>query len=454
MASLRDLPSVDKLLQAAPLQAWQATYGRAGVLETARAVLDALHAELRHNGTHPLPALDELVARLGAALEVRFRPSLRPVINATGVIVHADLGHAPLSLAAQQAIAAVGGQYSGLEFDLEDDKRGSRHGRAEAALCELTGAEAALAVNSAAAALVLVLSALAQGKQVILSRGHLVEMSGALRLPDLVTQSGALLVEVGTTNCTRLSDYAAAIGPQTAMLMHVHSPNFQMIGFTEEAPLDKMAVLAHERGLICLQALGSGALLDTAQFGLAHQPTVQESVQAGADLVVFSGDELLGGPQVGIIVGQQELVAKLKQHPLARALLIDRLRYAALAATLDHYRSGQALAQVPVWRMLSRPSDELLQAARRWADAWGGIILPGQSTLGGSSLPGQALPTTLTALHVPNPNSFLARLRRHEPPIIARIQEERVLFDPRTVLDGQEDALIDGVKLALEREDR
>ncbi|MCS6835880.1 MAG: L-seryl-tRNA(Sec) selenium transferase [Anaerolineae bacterium] len=454
MASLRDLPSVDKLLQAAPLQAWQAAYGRAGVLETARAVLDALRAELRHNGTHPLPvpALDELVARVGAALEARFRPSLRPVINATGVIIHTNLGRAPLSLAAQQAIVAIGGQYSTLEFDLEDGKRGSRYAHAEAALCELTGAEAALVVNNAAAALVLVLSALAQGRQVILSRGHLVEIGGAFRVPEIMAQSGALLVEVGTTNRTRIGDYAAAISPQTAMLMHVHSSNFRMIGFTEEAPLGEMAALAHERGLICVQDLGSGALLDTAQFGLSHEPTVQESVQAGVDLVVFSGDKLLGGPQGGIIVGRRELVAQLKKHPLARALRVDKLGYAALAATLDHYRCGQALAQVPVWRMLSRSLDELLQAARRWADAWGGIILPGQSTIGGGSLPGETLPTTLAALHVPKPDAFLARLRQHEPPIIARIQDERVLFDPRTVLDGQEDGLIEGVKLALERE--
>jgi L-seryl-tRNA(Ser) seleniumtransferase len=452
MATLRDLPSVDKLLQAAPLHAWQAAYGRAGVLETARAVLDALRTEVRQNGTHPLPSLDELVARLGAALEVRFRPTLRPVINATGVIIHTNLGRAPLSRAAQQAIMAIGGQYSTLEFDLEDGKRGSRYVHAEAALCELTGAEAALVVNNAAAALVLVLSALAQGREVILSRGHLVEIGGAFRVPDIMAQSGAKLVEVGTTNRTRSSDYAQAIGPQTAMLMHVHSSNFKMIGFTEEAPLDELAALAQARGLVFAQDLGSGALLDTAPFGLAHEPTVQESVQVGVDLVVFSGDKLLGGPQAGIIVGRRALVAQLKKHPLARALRVDKLGYAALAATLDHYRSGQALAHVPIWQMLSRPLDQLLQAARRWADAWGGIILPGQSTIGGGSLPGETLPTTLAALHVPSPDAFLARLRQHNPPIIARIQDERVLFDPRTVLEGQEEALVEGVKLTLGQE--
>jgi L-seryl-tRNA(Ser) seleniumtransferase len=448
--ALRALPSVDALLNSARADALIAQYGRAAALDALRAALADCRARLLA-GDLPRHDPAALLAQAEAALAGQFAPTLRPVINATGVIIHTNLGRAPLSAAAQAAVMAAAQQYNTLEFDLESGKRGSRLRHAGDALCAVTGAEAALVVNNNAAALVLLLSALAHEREVIISRGQLIEIGGGFRVPEVMAQSGALLVEVGATNRTRAADYERAITDRAALLMRAHASNFRMIGFTEETPLAILAQIAQRHGLYLVDDLGSGALLDTAPFGLAHEPTVQESLAAGADLVAFSGDKLLGGPQAGIIVGRRDLIDQLRQHPLARAIRADKLCLAGLVATLDHYRRGEALTHIPVWQMIARPLDDIRQAAAGWAAQVGGVVIDGESAVGGGSLPGATLPTALLALDVPGPDDFLARLRAAEPPVIARIADDRVLFDPRTLLPGQDKPLLAAVRGALSR---
>ncbi len=445
--ALRALPAVDNLLNAA--EALVAQYGRQATVTALRDTLDKVRTQLREGET-PAIDVDSLLELAQQHLARRFQPMLRPVINATGVIIHTNLGRAPLSLAAQQAVAKIATQYNTLEFDLADGKRGSRLIHARELLSEITGAEAALVVNNNAAALVLLLSALAQGREVIISRGQLVEIGGGFRVPEVMEQSGAKLVEVGATNRTRAADYEQAITDETALIMRAHASNFKLVGFTEETPLATLATIAHQHQCYLVDDLGSGALLDTVQFGLEHEPTVQESLAAGADLVAFSGDKLLGGPQAGILVGKRDLIDHLKRHPLARAIRADKLALAALTATLDHYRKGEALEQVPIWRMIARPLADIQRTAEQWAAQTGGQVVAGESTVGGGSLPGATLPTALLALEVDQPDAFLAQLRQNQPPIIARIADNRVLFDPRTVLPGQEIELIQGVQQSLQ----
>ncbi len=441
---LRKLPAVDKLINSELCVPLIKQYGREATLDALRAVINAARESII-GGEDTTVDSETLLAQAVIHLESVFRPTLLPVINATGVIIHTNLGRTLLSETARQAMFDVAGQYNTIEFDLESGGRGSRYVHAEALLCELTGAEAALVVNNTAAALVLVLSALGQGREVIISRGQLVEIGGGFRVPDIMQQSGATLVEVGTTNRTRATDYECAITEDTAMLMAVHTSNFKQIGFTESTALSDLAQIAHARGLYLLDDIGSGTLIDTAPFGLEHEPMVQESIAAGSDLVTFSGDKLLGGPQAGIIAGAGELIAGLKRHPLVRSLRVDKLCYAALNATLDHYRKGEALTHIPVWRMVARQLDDIRETAGRWAEQTGGTVIAGESTVGGGSLPGATLPTALLALDVESADSFAAGLREIEIPIIARITEGRVLFDPRTVLPEQEMALMDGI---------
>ena len=438
---LRSLPAVDALLGDAAGQALCAQYGRAATLEALRATLQQTRGAI-HSGAATAPSRAALLECARAKLAQRFRPGLRRVINASGVILHTNLGRAPLAEAAVQAMVEVGAHYNTLEYDLERGARGGRLKHCEAALCALTGAEAALVVNNNAAALVLLLATLAQGRDVIISRGQLIEIGGGFRVPEVMSSAGARLVEVGTTNRTRLADYERAIGPDTALLLRAHASNFRMTGFTEEAPLAQLAQLAHARGLLLVDDLGSGALLDTAQFGLLHEPTVAESMAAGADLVAFSGDKLTGGPQAGIIVGRAEPLDALKRHPLARALRADKLCLAGLAATLDLWQRGAALTQIPIWRMIAREAEELQAVAAAWAQRLGGSVVAGESAVGGGSLPGATLPTWLLALEVTQPDEFLAQLRAAQPPVIARIADGRVLLDPRTVLPGEEEELL------------
>lgn len=444
-SKLRALPGVDALLNAPGAAALCTEYGRAQVVDALRAALEAARAAIRGGGD--VPETLALLHHAATLLATESASTLRPVINATGVIIHTNLGRAPLSKRAVRAMQAVAAGYSTLEYDLGPGQRGKRDAHAERIVCDVTGAEAALVVNNNAAAVLLILTALAQGREAILSRGQLVEIGGGFRVPEVMAQSGAQLVEVGTTNRTRLADYERAIGVNTALLMVAHASNFKMIGFTEQPSLADLAALAHARGLPLVNDLGSGALLDTAPFGLAHEPTVQEALAAGCDLVAFSGDKLIGGPQAGIIAGRRELVDALNRHPLARAVRMDKLDLAALVATLDSYRRGAALEEIPVWRMIALSLDVIRRRARRWAKQIGvGRVIAGESTVGGGSLPGETLPTALLALDVPSPDTFAAALRREPTPIIARIADDRVLFDPRTVQAEEDRAVVESVK--------
>ncbi len=445
---LRALPAVDALLSTERGSALRDEHGLVQTVEALRAALDAARQAIRA-GAAP-PDAGALLGDAAAYLARRATPSLRPVINATGVIIHTNLGRAPLSERAIAAVEAVARGYSTLEYDLGPGGRGRRDVHPERILCEVTGAEAALVVNNNAAAVLLVLLALAHGQEVLLSRGELVQIGGGFRMPDVMAQSGAHLVEVGTTNRTSLEDYATAITERTALIMAVHASNFRMLGFTEQPALADLAALAHRHDLLLVKDLGSGALLDTAPFGLAHEPTVQETLAAGCDLVAFSGDKLLGGPQAGIVVGRAELVAALKRHPFARAVRMDKLDLAALVATLDSYRRGAAWDEVPVWRMIATPYASLRRRALRWRRRLGaGTVVEGESTVGGGSLPGETLRTALLALEVPHPDDFVAALRREPTPIIARIAGDRVLLDPRTVLPGQDRALLESLRRLL-----
>ncbi|MGE5221759.1 MAG: L-seryl-tRNA(Sec) selenium transferase [Omnitrophica WOR_2 bacterium] len=452
MHHLRSLPSVDLLLQNPLVVEWEAAYGRPLTLEAIRTSLD----EIRRNYSTEIeiPGEQELLEMAREKLATWTSPALQPVINATGVILHTNLGRAPLSRSALQAIQAVALGYSNLEYDLQKGQRGSRLVHTEDLLKHLLEVEAALVVNNNAAAVLLALSGLARRKGVIISRSQLVEIGGGFRVPDVMKQSGAHLVEVGTTNRVHLSDYEQALADaSTGLVMRAHRSNFRIIGFTSEPALQEICQVAHQAGIPVVDDLGSGALLDTARFGLAHEPTVQESLEAGADLVCFSGDKLLGGPQAGIIVGRGDLVAKLKKHPLARAIRADKLCLAALTATLHHYLKNEAEKEIPVWKMIAMTLEEVHLRARNWSEALGkGSVLQGESTVGGGSLPGETLPTYLLALDVRNPNRWMRRLRAAQPPVIARTLDDRVVVDPRTVLPEQEQTFINILKASLEGE--
>jgi L-seryl-tRNA(Ser) seleniumtransferase len=399
------------------------------------------------------PSEEQLVENvLGLATAV-FQPSLRPVINATGVIIHTNLGRTPLSDDAIAALTAVSRGYSNLEFDLDAGERGSRYTHLESVLRQLTGAEGAIAVNNNASALLLTLSALAHGREVIISRGQAVEIGGGFRIPDVMLQSGAHLVEVGTTNRTYLRDYESAITPDTVAIMRVHASNFRVIGFTTSPSIHEIGSLTRKSDLLLLDDLGSGCLLDTAQFGLAPEPTVSQSISAGADLVLFSGDKLLGGPQAGVIVGREELIAQLRRHPLARAVRMDKATIAGLTATLHHYLRGDALTKVPVWRMIAMPVRDIERRARRWARAIGAParVVDGRSMVGGGSLPEESLPSKVVA--IAGEGAFVAalahRLRTADPPVIARIEHDTLLLDPRTVRPDEDRALLAALQAAL-----
>lgn len=449
ITSLRDLPSVDQLLQAPQVQDWLAKYGRSLVLESIRKTLD--QARLNFGQGKPIPQQAEILTGIARVLEQWTTPTLIAVINAAGVILHTNLGRAPLSQSAMQAAFQVSQGYSNLEFDLVKGKRGSRLLHAEEILQRLTGAEAALVVNNNASAVLLTLSALAKRRSAVIARTQLVEIGGGFRIPDVMKQSGARLVEIGTTNRVHLSDYQDALEEKPAIFMRAHRSNFRLLGFTSEPSLLEISTVAHQAGIPLVDDLGSGSLLDTSRFGLSHEITVQESLAGGADLVSFSGDKLLGGPQAGIIIGRADLVARLKKHPLARAIRADKLCLAALSATLMHYLKDEAETQIPIWRMITMQVETIQARAATWAHILGcGEVIPGESTVGGGSLPGETLPTRLLALDVPNPDHFMKRLRQSKPPVIARLENDRVLFDPRTVLPEQESELLAVIQAALE----
>jgi L-seryl-tRNA(Ser) seleniumtransferase len=443
---LRQLPSVDRLLQA--MDGVEAPHGAR--VAAARGALEEARRALRSG--EPAPELSRLVEAAEAALLRARRPSLVPVINATGVILQTNLGRAPLSERALRAMEAVSRGYSNLEFDLEAGERGSRHEHVRGLIRQTTGAEDGLVVNNNAAALLMVLQVFASGREVVVSRGQAVEIGGGFRIPDVMRQSGARLVEVGTTNRTYARDYASAIGEATAALLRVHSSNFRVVGFTAAAALEEMAALARERGVFLFDDLGSGCLLDTAKFGLAPEPTVQESIRAGVDLALFSGDKLLGGPQCGVIAGRAALVETLRKHPLARALRVDRMTIAALNATLEAYAEGRAVGEIPVWRMIAADPGHLRKRARRWAAAAGanGRVERSRSMVGGGSLPGEGLDTWCATVTGPEGATRLAaRLRQGDPAVVARIENERVLLDPRTVDPRQDRDVATALRTAL-----
>ncbi len=450
MSDLRSLPSVDRLLRCSQAAGWATRYGRPLTVEAVRSTLN--QARAKYFNSQILPDESELTRQVETTLQGWTTPSLQPVINASGVILHTNLGRAPLSRAALLAIQEVALGYSNLEYDLSTGKRGSRLVHAETLLQRLTGAEAALVVNNNAAALLLVLTTLARRRAVVIARSQLVEIGGGFRIPDVMKQSGARLVEIGTTNQVHRSDYEEALQEKPALILRAHRSNFRIEGFTSELTLAEMAEVAHQAGLPLVDDLGSGALLDTVRYGLAHEPMVQESLQAGADLVCFSGDKLLGGPQAGIIVGRAELIARLKKHSLARAIRADKLCLAALSATLLHYLKDEAEREIPIWRMIVAPVEQIRLRAQAWKDLLDSTlvglrpeIIPGKSTIGGGSLPGETLPTYLLALSPSNPNRWLAHLRQSHPPLITRLQDDRLVLDPRTVLPEQEDDLIKGL---------
>jgi L-seryl-tRNA(Ser) seleniumtransferase len=450
---LRRLPSVDKVISDERLEKLGVGYPRGLIVDMARRRLEESRVAVTQG--KPAPSIDKIINGVRSDLESLLEVSLRPVINASGVILHTNLGRAPLSEEAITAMDAVAKGYSNLEFDVDSGARGSRDVHIEKLLCLLTGSESAFVVNNNASAVLLVLTVLAKKKEVIVSRGQAVEIGGGFRIPDVMRQSGAKLVEVGTTNCTYINDYEQAISPRTAALLRVHSSNFRVEGFTTSVGIDELVALGKRHGIHVLDDLGSGCLLDTVSFGLAAEPTIQQSISVGVDLVCFSGDKLLGGPQAGIVLGSKSLIDKLKRHPLARAVRIDKIRLAGLVATLIHYLKGEAVEKVPIWRMISAPLNEVETRAKSWAKSIGdmAVVMEGQTMVGGGSLPGSTLPTRLVAIgsKVGNRSTVLSlsrKLRSNEPPVIGRIADDILLLDPRTVLPEEENILLKAVKTA------
>lgn len=446
MTSLRDLPSIEQLLQNSNKLIRE--YGRPLTLEALRLTLAEARERFKDRPEGGLPSTDVILSQAESHLVAWTASSLLPVLNATGVILHTNLGRAPLSIATIEAMKEAAENYSTLEYDLEKGQRGSRLIHADSILQKLTGAESAIVVNNNASAVLLVLSALANKRRVIISRTQLVEIGGGFRVPDVMKQSGAKLVEVGTTNKVRLSDYREALEEPTALVMRAHRSNFKLVGFTEEPELKEIVGAAHEANVSVVDDLGSGALLDTAKYGLAHEPTVQESLAAGVDLVCFSGDKLLGGPQAGIIVGKKTLIDKIKKHPLARAVRADKTCLAGITATLLHYLKDEAEREIPIWRMMSLTPEQIKVRAETWREALGqGKVILSESAVGGGSLPDECISTYVLALDVRSPDKFLKKLRRTQPPIIARVENDTMLFDPRTVLDDE--TLITNLKSLL-----
>jgi L-seryl-tRNA(Ser) seleniumtransferase len=437
----RQLPSIDALLAGPGVAPLLETHPRALVVKAARAAVDAARAT---GGAPPAAGWDEAVR---TAVRRLAEPSLAPVINATGVVLHTNLGRAPLATPAIAAVTRVAQGYAALEYDLGRGTRGSRHAHCRDLLVELTGAADALVVNNAAGALLLALSALARGCEVVVSRGELIEIGGSFRIPDIMARSGARLVEVGTTNRTHPADYDRALTPDSRVLLKVHRSNFQVTGFTADVAVVELAELAHARGVACVYDVGSGLLMNLAAWGLTDEPTVPEGIAAGADLVVFSGDKLLGGPQAGILVGTEAAIAACRGDPIARAVRADKLTLAALEATLGLYRDhATARREIPVLRMLTEDLEVIKQRAEAILEGaklrGEGQLVQGDSEVGGGSFPGAKLPTWLVGIRHTTPDTYLAQLRSFDPPIIARVAGSRVLLDARTIFPDQVETVI------------
>jgi L-seryl-tRNA(Ser) seleniumtransferase len=449
----RSIPSIEQLRQRPAMQRLEQEFGRGAVVGALRLEADLLRARLADGGAAG-DVHESLEHAAAARLRSTRRGSLRRVINATGVILHTNLGRAPLGRAAAAAVVDAATSYSNLEYDIAGGHRGQRDVHAERLLCDLTGAESACVVNNNAAATLLTLAALASGREVIVSRGELVEIGGGFRVPDVMAQSGAILREVGTTNRTRAADYAAAIGDRTALILRVHPSNFRIEGFTESAEVPELVALGRKFNIPVVEDLGSG-YLDTLDIpALANEPSVRRTVAAGVDVVMFSGDKLLGGPQAGIIAGRPDLIALIRRHPLMRALRVDKMTYAALEATLEAH-GAERTEQVPIYEMMRISADEIGARADALTRALSGssvtaTVGEGESTIGGGSAPGSAIPTRLVRLRHPTLSAAAleARLRSLDPAVIARIDNDQVVLDLRTVppeTDAQLTALIGSV---------
>jgi L-seryl-tRNA(Ser) seleniumtransferase len=452
---LRALPSVDAVLKTETAQRLVDEVGIMKLTSLARVATDAVRNSLLNktttgavsesaNDAHRSLLLKAAEERLLQLHEIEAASGLKRVINATGVILHTNLGRAPLSAAARQAIAEVSG-YCTLEYDTVSGARGGRGARAEALLVDVTGAEAALIVNNCAAAALLILNTFARDGETVVSRGELVEIGGDFRVPEVMAQSGTRMIEVGTTNRTRLADYQKAINDHTRMIMRVHTSNYRIVGFTKTPALPELAELAHKSGLLIYEDAGSGALFDLGQFGIEGEPVIRQSLNEGADLVSFSGDKLLGGPQAGMIVGHTPLIERVRKNPLYRALRADKLRLAALEATLAEYSRDR---QPPVIEMIAMPLEQIAERAKKLARKINGVAgekvmietIPSESAVGGGSAPTSSLPTLAlsVAYEGRTANQIAARLRYSNPAIITRIVDDRVLIDLRTVLPAEE----------------
>jgi len=456
---LRSLPSIERLLERSASAGLSATLGREQVRDLLREITDELREEVGNDQwaaeTSSQSFIEEVERRLQSRAALRARPSLRRVVNATGVVIHTNLGRAPLSTEATQAVAEVAAHYSNLEYDLGRGERGQRETHCQELLARLTGSEAAVLANNNAAAVLLVLNSLAEGGEVIVSRGELIEIGGSFRIPDVMAKSGAVLREVGTTNRTRISDYEAAINERTRLILRVHPSNYRIIGFTARPSAREIAELARRRGIPSFEDLGSGYLIDLAPYGVKDEPLVRESIEAGISVVSFSGDKMLGGPQAGIIAGSLEAVERVRKNPLMRALRVDKMTYAAIEATLRLYERGVALTEVPVIHAIAMTRDEIIARAVQLRDAiantangrFNVTLEEGASVIGGGSAPEVQLPTTLVALEDAQLSaaSLEERLRSHAVPIITRTERDRVMIDLRTVLAGEEEIILEAI---------
>jgi len=446
----RRLPGVDVLLASDPFQEFLEAHPRGRVVDAAREVLVRIREEIGERGEDALPeGIEVIAARVAELLRTRAVPSLRPVINASGVVLHTNLGRAPLSEAAREAMARAARGYSNLEFDLELGERGSRYIHCVDLLKEITGAPDALVVNNNAAAVVLGLSTLASGREVLVSRGELVEIGGGFRIPDMLSRSGAILREVGTTNRTRVEDYREALDDGGAAILKVHRSNFRISGFTEEASVAELAALAREMGAVLFHDLGSGLLADPSALGLPPEPRVQESLRDGAHAVAISGDKLLGGPQAGIILGDADVIGPMRKNPLCRAFRVDKVTLAGLEATLRHYLDPQeALDEIPILRMLASDLEGLEARGRALVAGLKGCSLdaevaPGQGVVGGGTYPGVEFPTWTVRVRATGTKAgaLASGLRDHAPPVVARVEDDDVVLDLRT-LDPKEDQVV------------
>jgi L-seryl-tRNA(Ser) seleniumtransferase len=456
---LQRLPSVDKLLRSETGRRIAQLAGADHAASLVRSVVGELRDEMLAGGNGAVQSVEDLRSKaenmLGKQWSVEQVSGIKHVINATGVIIHTNLGRAPLSEAARQAVDAAS-KYCALEYDLESGKRGRRGKRVEDLIVELTGAEDALIVNNCAAAAFFVLTVLAGGSEVVISRGELVEIGGDFRVPDVLAQSGAVLREVGTTNRTKIADYEKAMGPNTSVVLRVHPSNYRIVGFTSAPAVAELTDLAHAHELLIYEDLGSGALLNMSGFASLGEPVVRESISAGVDVVTFSGDKLLGGPQAGIIAGKSNIIERLRKHSLYRALRVDKLCYAALESTLEAFRRETATIEIPVLRMLSMTSNEIDERVRLFAGEIKKVsgsnlsfeIVGGSSAVGGGAAPEFDLPTRLLAIthRTLSSSEFESALRKSEPPVIARIIDDRVVLDLRTISEDEEKELLQVLK--------